>query len=121
MDITKKIIELLIGLTALITSIVVMKTKLIELKEKKKTSSAPKNIPAASKEILTIADRSSLWSRMTLFERFVAIFNLFTFAFSSGSLIFFIYAASGPATFREVAFVGLLVSMVTYSSRHLDT
>ena len=122
MDILKDIIALLIGLTALATAIVVMRTQIIKYKCQQNKSPTPDTMPKPSTQISTSIQGNSLWSRMTLFERIVALLNLFIFPFCLVTLVFLLwFAPSAPATFREVVFIGLLIAMAVISSRRYDT
>jgi hypothetical protein len=118
MDILKDIIELLIGLIALATAIVVMRTQIIKYKCQQNKSITPDTMPNPSTQISTSSQRSSLWSRMGLLERIFAIFSLVVFPFFILVLLWVVFLAPPhQATLRDVAFVGLLVAMILITSR----
>jgi hypothetical protein len=95
---------------------------MLKYKSEQKSATVSDMIPKASTQISTSSQGLSRWSRMTWFEKSVAVFNLFTQFFCSLVLIgFALFGPSGAASFRDVAFIGLLSAVMVISSRRYDT
>ena len=85
----------------------------------RKTSKPSETTTARQKPISSGKPEGSRWSRLSHFEKGDIIIQILFYVTSVSSLLFLLSDSHSthPATLREVALVGLLVSMIVTTSR----